>query len=993
MGSPQQWSDGVPDAGGGSPAERYARSRTALAKFAAGLDFELDDFQERACAALERGSGVLVAAPTGAGKTVVAEFAISLALASGTKAFYTTPIKALSNQKYRDLAARFGAENVGLLTGDTAINSHAPVVVMTTEVLRNMLYAGSDLLDGLGYVVMDEVHYLADRFRGPVWEEVIIHLDPKVQLVSLSATVSNAEELGDWLELVRGDTEVIVSEHRPVPLWQQVLIAGDGPRARARLLDLYASGSDGLQVDGRGGRGEPAINPELAAVYRSHGRDYAGRGGGRQGGSGRGRGGGRQGGGRQYHGRGNPSEQAQHAHHLGGGRRGATRAAVVIALDDAALLPAIYFIFSRAGCDDAVSQLLAAGVRLTTASEEKQIRAVIEARTADLPAADLDVLGFWNWQRGLRRGIAAHHAGLLPVFKETVEELFAAGLIKVVFATETLALGINMPARTVVLEKLVKWDGTGHEAITAGEYTQLTGRAGRRGIDVEGHAVVVDHPRLDPGALAGLASRRTYPLRSSFRPTYNMAVNLIASVGAQRAREVLELSFAQFQADRGVVSLARQVREQQDALRGYTKAMTCERGDVEEYLRLRSEISAREKAGARQRRSDRQAATLAAFEQVRPGDVLEITNGRRHPNAIVLGGGGERLDVLTGDRQVKVLNLSDVAGGMEVVGRVRIPRGFNRRRPEDRRDLVSSMRNLLAFGPNQRGRGARAAAISVGKTPATPDAELDRLRAQLRAHPVHNCPDRADHLRWAERWRTLEAERQKLLNRIDARTSTVARTFDKTCHVLTKLGYLAEADETEQPPESVVELVETTQQTNPDQRPSGDLAVTADGRWLQRIYAENDLLLAECLRRGAWNELNPAALAAVLSTVIYNGRGERTVDAGVPGGPKGALAQALDATTRIWSQLTDLEQAAGLDSTGELDQGLVTPIYRWASGKDLAAVLRGSDLAPGDFVRWCKQIVDVLDQLVQAAPTAHLQATAAAAKKALLRGIVAYSSV
>src|SRR3954470_21267074 len=221
-----------------SPAERYeaarrrsaeASERPALAEFTAELDFGLDPFQREACEALERGSGVLVCAPTGAGKTVVGEFAVHLALtgAPGRKCFYTTPIKALSNQKYHDLVRRYGADQVGLLTGDNAINGDAPVVVMTTEVLRNMLYAGSTTLDGLAYVVMDEVHYLADRFRGGVWEEVIIHLPDDVQLVSLSATVSNAEEFGDWLRTVRGDTTVVVSEHRPVPLGQHVLVRGE----------------------------------------------------------------------------------------------------------------------------------------------------------------------------------------------------------------------------------------------------------------------------------------------------------------------------------------------------------------------------------------------------------------------------------------------------------------------------------------------------------------------------------------------------------------------------------------------------------------------------------------------------------------------------------------------------------------------------------------------------------------------------------------------
>ncbi|HZL02206.1 MAG TPA: DEAD/DEAH box helicase, partial [Cellulomonas sp.] len=580
----------APDFAQGSPADRYASSRrresaarTELASFRASLEFELDEFQVEACEAVEHGSGVLVAAPTGAGKTVVGEFAVHLALATGRKAFYTTPIKALSNQKYGDLVRRHGAPAVGLLTGDTTVNGEAPVVVMTTEVLRNMLYAGSPTLDGLGFVVMDEVHYLADRYRGPVWEEVILHLADDVQLVSLSATVSNAEEFGDWLTMVRGDTAVVVSEHRPVPLSQHVLVRG-------ALHDLYAG-----VVDPTDPGVHPPINPEVAHLLRRVEREE----------------------GPPYRGRRGPSDRGARGRGHGGGAglgRPTPRFAVVDLLEDAELLPAIFFIFSRVGCEAAVSQCLAAGVRLTTPAQEAEIRHTVEERCATIPHEDLNVLGYWAFVEALARGVAAHHAGMLPLFKETVEDLFARGLVRAVFATETLALGINMPARSVVLEKLVKWDGSAHVDITPGEYTQLTGRAGRRGIDIEGHAVVVAHPGLDPVALAGLASKRLYPLRSSFRPTYNMAVNLVAQVGRDRAREVLETSFAQFQADRGVVGLARQAQGHAEALDGYARAMQCHLGDFAEYAGLRRAITDRERELTRQASAARAAEVARSLE-------------------------------------------------------------------------------------------------------------------------------------------------------------------------------------------------------------------------------------------------------------------------------------------------------------------------------------------------------------------------------------------
>ena len=546
-----------------SPAERFIKAKSKakfpeFELFSAELAFPLDDFQEQACRALEGGHGVLVAAPTGAGKTIVGEFAIHLALASGQKVFYTTPIKALSNQKFAELVKRYGNERVGLLTGDNNNNSEAQIVVMTTEVLRNMIYATSTTLKDLGFVVMDEVHYLADRFRGAVWEEVILHLPKYVKVVSLSATVSNAEEFGAWLAEVRGNTQIIVSEHRPVPLHQHVLFGDE-------LLELFENGSGQLRV-----------NPELTQKHQARSRSPIRS----RGKYGKGRGDSRS----------NPNQSNFPR---------LDKPEIVEKLEDLQLLPAIFFIFSRAGCDQAVINCRHAGIRLTSKEEQQEIRSLVEARCSSISDEDLDTLGYFEWLESLERGFASHHAGMLPAFKEVVEELFLRKLVRVVFATETLALGINMPARTVVLERLDKYNGESRVNITAGEYTQLTGRAGRRGIDTEGHSVVLWGAQLDPNIVAGLASKRTYPLNSSFRPTYNMAVNLIAAFGKDRAREVLERSFAQFQADRSVVGVAQVIKDKQESLKGYEEALTCHLGDFKEYARIRREISDLERESAR----------------------------------------------------------------------------------------------------------------------------------------------------------------------------------------------------------------------------------------------------------------------------------------------------------------------------------------------------------------------------------------------------------
>ncbi|MFD0820672.1 DEAD/DEAH box helicase [Micromonospora zhanjiangensis] len=919
-----------------SPAERYAAARRraaqastfpALHEFAQDLGFDLDDFQREACQALERGSGVLVCAPTGAGKTVVGEFAVHLALRHGRtagtprKCFYTTPIKALSNQKYHDLVRRHGAEQVGLLTGDNAINGDAPVVVMTTEVLRNMLYAGSATLGGLAYVVMDEVHYLADRFRGGVWEEVIIHLPESVTLVSLSATVSNAEEFADWLVTVRGETEVVVSEHRPVPLWQHMLVG-------KRMFDLFHDADAARKHD---------VHPELLRYTRDTMRRLD-LGEGRTSGPGWGR--------------------------RGPRWRGPFRPDVVERLDRENLLPAIMFIFSRAGCDAAVQQCLAAGLRLTTPDERVEIRRIAERRMTAIPSEDLSVLGYWEWLDGLERGLAAHHAGLLPAFKEVVEELFVQGLVKAVFATETLALGINMPARCVVLERLVKFNGEAHVDLTPGEYTQLTGRAGRRGIDVEGHAVVVWSPEVDPRHVAGLASTRTYPLRSSFRPSYNMAVNLVGSVGAAPARELLESSFAQFQADRSVVGLARQVQRNVETIEAYDAEAECHHGDFAEYFALRVSIADRERALARQGQVQRRTAAIKSLERLRVGDVIRVPSGRRAGLAVVLdpagsGFGEPRPLVLTQDRWAGRITPGDFTDPAEVLARIRVPKHFNHRSPAARRDLAAE---VSGTGLNRHGSRRGGRSRSGGE-----DHQLTQLRAELRRHPCHACADREEHARWAERRRRLERDTEELRQRVSSRTGSLARTFDRICDLLTARGYLSPAGE-----------------------------VTDAGRTLARIWGETDLLVAECLRRGVWHGLGPAELASAVSVLVFEARRDADERASVP---RGEDAEAVDETLKLWSGIEADEASRGLDTTREPDLGFAWPIYRWARGEPLAKVLASGhnldgEMPAGDFVRWARQVVDLLGQnaVVGGAP-ADLRATAKAAMTAVNRGVLAYQAV
>ncbi len=754
-------SDSIPSAGTSAQPESFP----ALDAFVASLGFPLDGFQRTACERLESGRSVLVAAPTGSGKTTVAEFAVALARRErDARIFYTAPIKALSNQKFRELCDAYGEDQVGLLTGDVNLRGDAPIVVMTTEVLRNMIYAESAALTELAFVVLDEVHYLGDRFRGAVWEEIILHLPRHVRLVSLSATVSNAEEFGDWMHAVRGDTDVILSEHRPVPLYQHVLTT------RA-LMPLLVDREGELAARGR-------LNPELLRLD-----------GGRPGSRGRERS------------RGRPPQRRSPR---------ISRGDIARALDETGLLPGIVFIFSRNGCDQAVRQCLFEGIRLTTREERDEIRRIVDRELDGLDPEDLRVLGVSEWRSALERGVAAHHAGLLPVFKSIVEKLFQARLVKLVFATETLALGINMPARSVVIERLDKYNGEQRVPLTSGEYTQLTGRAGRRGIDVEGHAVVVWNDGTDLEAVAHLASTRSFPVKSSFRPTPNMAVNLLQRMSFERARETLELSFAQFQADRAVVDDARELRAEQDSLAGY-------------------------------------------------------------------------------------------------------------------------------------------------------DA------AAKRAHGK-------DRVRWEERARKLRREIERGRRRITARTGTIARTFDRVVDMLAELEYLT-----------------------PESAQSDELAVTDWGTILCRIYGDRDLLVAECLRRGAWRGLDASGIVAMCCALSYEPRRDDEPEGRLP---SGAFRGAFERTLELWEGLDELAERNRLPRTAQPHAGLAWSMFAWANGQSLTRILEDGMMSAGDFVRWAKQTIDLLDQVAQAAESesgidaglAELGALAREGKKRIRRGIVEASS-
>jgi ATP-dependent RNA helicase HelY len=838
---------------------------------------------------------VLVAAPTGAGKTVVAEHAVAVALAQGRKCFYTAPIKALSNQKFADLRRELGDDRVGLLTGDHAINADAPVVVMTTEVLRNMVYARSSSLDDLGWVVLDEVHFLQDAYRGPVWEEVLVHTPQGVGFVCLSATVSNATELGDWIQELRGPTATVIEHERPIRL-DPLMLVGDRSAEREHLVPLLVNGRPNpeghrFDVDRPSGPQGPR--------QRRRSRFFTPR-----------------------------------------------RLETVERLHDEGLLPAIYFIFSRNGCDQAAQQCLDAGLRLTDREERSRIRELAEHRTRSLGVADLDVLGYDRWLSTLEQGCAAHHAGMIPAFRETVEDCFNEGLLKVVFATETLALGINMPARSVVIERLSKYNGEGHEFLSPGQFTQLTGRAGRRGLDDTGSAVVLWSPFASFDQVATLAGSREFPLSSSFRPTYNMSANLVDRYDRETAHEVLARSFAQFQADRAVVRLeARRVR-----LTAELEALTTEpTGTAEQVFDVEGYATAHETLRAARRGSRGSRRQIEeSLGRLSPGDVIERSTPKGTRLMVVLAvshrrGGSARVRATSTSGHLVNIDAVNAGGPLEALTTVQLPVPYKPQDPAYRRKAAQVLRRV------------NAKRLDRSRTPAGIDASLAAAREAVEAHPLHHHPDREQLLAGHRGVTRLRDELAHLEQEMQRRGSGLVRQFEAILTVLGATGHVA------------------------------DWTLTDAGQRLRRIYHEADLLLSLALERGLFDDLEPAEVAALASCITYEHR-----SAEPPPPPVLPNQQVRDRVRDLESlseELLRIERRHKVPRTKEPQPGFAAAAWSWASGQDLDLIL-DEDLTGGDFVRNVRQLIDLLRQISEVASQPTTRRAARDASEALVRGVI-----
>ncbi|MGB7086537.1 MAG: DEAD/DEAH box helicase [Phormidesmis sp.] len=842
--------------------------------------FQLDDFQLEAIAALNRGESVIVCAPTGSGKTLVGEYAIHRALATGQRVFYTTPLKALSNQKLRDFKHTFGDHNVGLLTGDSSVNRDAPVVVMTTEIFRNMLYGttigevGTSLQD-VQAVVLDECHYMNDRQRGTVWEESVIYCPPEIQLVGLSATVANGDQLTDWIAEVHGPTRLIYSDFRPVPLnFHFAVEKGIFP-----LLNSQNS----------------ALHPRLK-TYRKPPRRQRG-------------------------------QKKQPA--------GATLPGVVSKLQQKDMLPAIYFIFSRKGCDQSVQSV--AHMNLVTAAESEQLKRRIDdflARNPDAVRA--------NQLEPLYRGVAAHHAGILPAWKSLVEQLFQAGLIKVVFATETLAAGINMPARTTVIASLSKRTDTGHRLLHASEFLQMSGRAGRRGMDELGHVVTVESPFEGAREAAQLALSPPDPLVSQFTPSYGMVLNLLQIHTAEEAQELIERSFGQYLATlhllpqrQAIEGLAREIAVLRDQLAHVDDAAIAEyeklRGWQKEEKRLLKILQqqAQERLGG----GDPVAVSFAMAGTLLSLKGRNIKVSEPLPAVLVnkLPGPGQFpfLVCLGQDNRWYVTTVKDVAVLYSDLARLSEVDGLT---PPD---------NLLPT-PGKARKGNEATAAVVAKMPVIPTIEAQApevkeqrqkvvaVNAKIAANPVGQLENPKAVVKQRQRLKRLEEESSDRTRKYEDQTHRYWQEFVGLMRVLEKFGCLE------------------------------DSAPTKLGQLCAAIRGDNELWLGLALASGEFDALEPQQFAAACAGIlIENSR----PDTWIRYQPTKPVIEALEGLRGLRRRIFQAQRRQDVQIPVALDWDLIAIVEQWALETEWSDLTDNTSLDEGDIVRILRRTLDFLSQI------------------------------
>ena len=853
--------------------------------------FPLDPFQLDAIDALNQGHSVVVSAPTGSGKTLVGEYAIQRALAHGRKVFYTTPLKALSNQKLRDFREQFGQERVGLLTGDLSLNREAQVVVMTTEIFRNMLYAeidhpDNDPLADVEAVVLDECHYMNDTQRGTVWEESIIHCPSSVQLVALSATVANAGQLTDWIHTVHGPTRLVHSNFRPVPLAFSFCSAkGLHPLLNAEGTGLHPNCKVWRAPKGNRRKGPKTPRP--------------------------------------------PQPEAP------------PLAFVVAQMAERDMLPAIYFIFSRRGCDKGVRDL--GKVCLVTPQEQARLKARLDAFIATTPEAVRD-----GHAEPLLRGIAAHHAGVLPAWKELIEELFQQGLIKVVFATETLAAGINMPARTTVISALSKRTERGHRPLMGSEFLQMAGRAGRRGLDSQGYVVTVQS-RFEGVREAGqLATAPADPLVSQFTPSYGMVLNLLQRYDLAKARELVERSFGRYLATLDLADDEARIAELQAQLDGLEDGSgEVPWDDFETYDKQRERL--REERRLLRILQSQAEETLAheltlALQFSSEGTLVSLRapqlRGGVTPAVIVAkvqGPGQFPLLLCLTDENVWILLPCNAVVSLHAelsclqVSQVEPPE--LRRVGELRHGDQASGGLALAVAHMARRHDMHTPRYDLAGEVLAQAALVRHLEEELERHPAHRWGDHRQlkkHRRRMEELQLEIEERQRLLH---FRSNRHWDTFLALIEVLRHFGALAGVE---------------------------GLEPTEVGRTVAALRGDNELWLGLALMSGHLDALDPAELAAVLEAISTE---VNRPDLWCAFPPPPPVEEALHDLRGLRRELGRQQERARVAFPLWWEPELTGLVHAWASGASWSELIAATSLDEGDVVRVLRRTVDLLAQI------------------------------
>ena len=874
--------------------------------------FSLDDFQLEAIDSLNQGHSLVVSAPTGSGKTLIGEYAIHRAMAHGQKVFYTTPLKALSNQKLRDFRNEFGSENVGLMTGDLSVNRNASIIVMTTEIFRNMLYAEADKNDDplidVEAVVLDECHYMNDSQRGTVWEESIIHCPSSVQLVALSATVANAGQLTDWIQEVHGPTDLILSDFRPVPLHFHFCSAKG-------LHPLLNESGNGLHPNCKVWRA-----PKGSRNRRK----------------------------RQY------SKPLQPA--------SPPISFVIANMAERDMLPAIYFIFSRRGCDKAVKDLGA--LNLVSSEESDSLKERLKKYIQANPEGVRDEMHV----DALSRGIASHHAGVLPAWKELIEELFQQGLVKVVFATETLAAGINMPARTTVISSLSKRTENGHRQLMGSEFLQMAGRAGRRGLDLKGYVVTVQ-TRFEGVRESGqLATSSADPLVSQFTPSYGMVLNLLQRYDLEKSRELVQRSFGCYLASLDLIDdeeLVDQLRSQLGQLQGITCEIPWD--DFDDYDKRRGRLKEEKRL---LRILQQQAAetlenelTLALnFASV--GTLVSLKavslRGRIAPAVIVRKQDGsgqfplllcltdENLWVLVACHSVVSLHAELTCLNVASLEYPALKRSGEISHGNNQSQEISQLVANIAKDNDMKTPQYDLAGevLAQAKLVKTLEDELVKL-------PAHMWGEKKKLKKHRRRMEELEAEitdRQQLIHN---RANRHWETFLSLLEILQYFGCME------------------------------DLEATEIGRTVASLRGDNELWLGLALMSGHLDELHPFNLAAVLEAISTD-INRPDLWSGFKSSSKSI--EALHNLSGIRRELLRAQQKCHLDIPLWWDQELMGLVEAWARGISWNDLIANTSLDEGDVVRVMRRTLDLLAQVPYcAAISKQLRDNARSAFKALNR--------